>query len=111
MKQKYLLLILLVIIISTTSISVLAATPNLELTPSTQSVGIGNQATVNILVEEVTDLRGASITLNFDASKLQYASSADGGFIPGAFLPAPTVDNINGSVTIDLASLSSCASR
>ena len=110
MKQKYLLLILLVIIISTTSISVLAATPNLELTPSTQSVGIGNQATVNILVEEVIDLRGASITLNFDASKLQYSSSADGGFIPGAFLPAPTVDNINGSVTLDLASLSSCTS-
>ena len=110
MKQKYILLILLVIIISTASLSVLAAIPNLELTPSTQSVGIGNQATVNILVEEVTDLRGASITLNFDPAQLQYNSSADGGFIPGAFLPAPTVDNINGSVTLDLASLSSCAS-
>ena len=110
MKQKYILLILLVIIISTASLSVLAAIPNLELTPSTQSVGIGNQATVNILVEEVTDLRGASITLNFDPAQLQYNSSADGGFIPGAFLPAPTVDNVNGSVTLDLASLSSCAS-
>jgi len=109
-KQKYILLILLVIIISTTSLSVLAVTPNLELTPPTQSVGIGNQATVNILVEDVTNLRGASITLNFDASKLQYNSSADGGFVPGAFLPAPTVDNINGSVTLDLASLSSYAS-
>jgi hypothetical protein len=57
MKQKYILLILLAIIISTTSLSVLAVTPNLELTPSTQSVGIGNQATVNILVQDVTDLR------------------------------------------------------
>jgi hypothetical protein len=110
MKQKYILLILLVIILSATSISVLAVTPNLELTPPTQSVGIANQATVNILVEEVTDLRGASITLNFDPAQLQYASSADGGFVPGAFLPAPTVDNINGSVTLDLVSLSSYAS-
>ena len=110
MKQKYILLILLVIIISTTSLSVLAVTPNLELTPSTQSVGIGNQATVNILVEEVIDLRGASITLNFDASKLQYASSADGGFIPGAFLAPPAVDNTGGSVVLDIVSLTSFTS-
>ncbi len=112
MKQKYLLLslILFVFLVSITSLSVLAVGPNLELTPSTQSVNLGSQANINVVVENVTELKGASITINFDASKLQYNSSADGGFIPGAFLPPPTVDNINGSVTLDLASLSSNAS-
>ena len=112
MKQKYLLLtmIILIFLFSTTSLSVLAVTPNLELTPSTQSLNLGSLATINVVVENVTELKGTSITLNFDASKLQYNSSADGGFVPGAFLPAPTVDNINGSVILDLASLSSNAS-
>jgi len=110
MKQKYMLLILLVIIISITSISVLAVTPNIELTPPTQSVNQGTQATIEVVVKDVTDLKGANIILNFDASKLQYASSADGGFIPGALLAPPTVDNINGSVTLDIASIISYTS-
>ena len=110
MKQKYILLILLVIIISITSLSVLAVTPNIELTPLTQSVNQGTQATIEVVVEDVTDLKGANITLNFDASKLQYNSSADGGFIPGALLAPPTVDNINGSVILDIASIISYAS-
>jgi uncharacterized protein YjdB len=110
MKQKYVLLILLIIILSTTSISVLAVTPNIELTPPTQSVNQGTQATIEVIVEDVTDLKGANIILNFDATKLQYASSADGGFIPGALLAPPTVDNINGLVTLDIASIISHAS-
>ena len=109
MKQKYILLILLVIIISTTSLSVLAVTPNLELTPSTQSVGVGNQATVNIVVEDVTDLRGANITLNFDASKLQYVSSAAGSFIPDATLLVQSIDNTNGTVILDIAGFGTSA--
>ena len=109
MKQKYILLILLVIIFSTTSISVLAVIPNIELTPPTQSVNQGTQATIEVVVEEVTNLRGATVTLNFDASKLQYVSSADGGFIPSAFFPAPTVDNVNGSIILDIAGMGASA--
>ena len=94
----------------TVAVTVNPIPPNLELTPASQSVTVDNQATINVVVENVTDLKGVSITLNFDASKLQYTSSADGSFIPGAFLPAPTVDNVNGSVKLDLASLTSDAS-
>ena len=96
----------------TVDVTVNPIPPNLELTPATQSVNSGSQATINIIVEDITDLRGASITLNFDATKLQYASSADGGFIPGAFHPTPpaTLDNVNGIVVLDIASLSSSAS-
>jgi hypothetical protein len=55
-----------------------------------------------VVVEEVTDLRGASIILNFDASKLQYISSAAASFIPDATL---MTSSANGSITLDVAGL------
>jgi len=106
MKQKYsllnMILFVFLILFSATSLSVLAASPNLELTPSIQSVNLGNQATINVVVEDVTDLKGASIILNFDASKLQYISSVAGSFIPDATLMD---SNTNGSITLDVAGL------
>jgi len=84
---------------------VVGITPKLKLTPSSQTVSQGNQATINVVVEDVTDLRGANITLNFDASKLQYSSSSAGSFIPSATLLEQSIDNTNGSVTLDIAGL------
>ena len=113
MKQKYILLSLILFIFLAffnISISAFAVTPNIKLTPPTQSVNQGTQATIEVVVEDVIDLKGANIILNFDASKLQYNSSADGGFIPGALLAPPIIDNTNGSVTLDIASIISCAS-
>lgn len=75
---------------------------NLKLTPDSQSVTLGSQATISVVVEEVTDLRGASIILNFNASKLQYSSSSAGSFIPNATLMDSST---NGSVTLDIAGL------
>ena len=77
-------------------------TPNLKLTPSSQTVTQGSQATINVVAEDITDLKGASITLNFDASKLEYSSSTAGSFIPNATLMA---NSTNGSVTLDIAGL------
>jgi len=94
----------------TVEVTVVGITPKLKLTPSTQSVTVGNQANIDVVVEDVTDLKEASITLNFDSTKLQYASSTDGGFIPSAFLAPATVDNVNGSVTLDIAGLAGPAS-
>jgi hypothetical protein len=76
-------------------------TPNLKLTPCPQTVTLGNQVTINIVVEDVTDLRGASITLNFE-SPLQYSSSSKGGFIPNATLMDSSTSS---SVTLDIAGL------
>ena len=89
---------------ATCEVTVAPPTPNLELTPSTQSVAVGNPVTINILVENVTDLMGANITLNFDATKLQHVSSTAGSFFSLAFV-IPTVDNVNGSVTLALLTL------
>jgi hypothetical protein len=77
-------------------------TPNLKLTPSSQTVTQGSQATINVVAEDVTDLKGASVILNFNASKLQYSSSTAGSFIPNATLMA---NSTNGSVTLDIAGL------
>jgi len=77
-------------------------TPNLKLTPSSQSVTQGNQATINVKVEDVTDLRGASVKLNFDDEKLDYNSSSAGSFIPSATLLDSSTSS---SVTLDIAGL------
>jgi len=76
--------------------------PNLKLTPSFQTISQGSQVTIEVVVENVTDLKGASVTLNFDAAKLQYNSSTAGSFIPNATLFASST---NGSVNLDIAGL------
>ena len=77
-------------------------TPNLKLTPSSQTVSQGSQVTIDVVVENVTDLKGARVVLNYDASKLQYSSSTAGNFIPNANLFASST---NSSVTLDIAGL------
>jgi uncharacterized protein YjdB len=89
----------------TVEVTVVGITPRLKLTPSSQTVSQGSQATIDVVVENVTDLRGANIILNFDASKLQYSSSDDGNFIPNDTLQVTNIDNTNGSVTLDIAGL------
>jgi len=91
-------------ITKTDTVGVTVDSANLELIPPTQSVAVGNPVTINILVENVTDLMGVNITLNFDATKLQHVSSTAGSFFSLAFV-IPTVDNVNGSVTLVLATL------
>ncbi len=79
-----------------------ATTPNLKLIPSTQTITRGSQVNINVVVENTTDLRGASVTLNFDASKLQFSSSSAGSFIPNATLMDYSTSS---SVTLDIAGL------
>jgi len=76
--------------------------PNLSLTPFLLPAVQGRQVTIDVKVEDAADLKGASITLNFNASKLQYSSSTADSFIPNANLFA---SGTNGSVTLDLAGL------
>jgi len=86
------------------TVGVTVDSANLELIPPTQSIAVSNPVTINILVENVTDLMGANITLNFDATKLQHVSSTAGSFFSSAFV-IPTVDNVNGSVALALTTL------
>jgi hypothetical protein len=94
------ILFIFLVLFSVISLSVFAVTPNIELTPPIQSVTIGNQATINVVVEDVTNLKNANIVLEFDASKLQYVSSTAGSFIPNSFLFEQNIDNIDGSISL-----------
>ena len=93
-------------ITETDTVVVTVDSANLELIPPTQSVVNGNPVTINILVENVTDLMGANITLNFDATKLQCILCIPGSFFtPGFAFVIPTIDNVNGSVILALTTL------
>ena len=86
-------------------------TPNLKLTPATQSVTVGNQGTVNVVVEDVTNLMGADITLNFDDSILKYDSSAPGSFWSPegllVFSPLATGGSVNIQLSAEVANAKS----
>jgi hypothetical protein len=86
----------------------------LELLPEAVVVSTGTPFTIAIVVENVTELQNvevedvnnlmaASITLNFDATKLQYSSSSPGSFFSSAFI----VPQILGSgwVTLQMLTL------
>jgi len=77
----------------------------LSFNPLSQDVSINSKVEIEIRVEDVFYLRGASISLNFEANKLQYDSSIDNDFIPNAILMEQTIDNVSGMVTLDIAGL------
>ena len=77
----------------------------LSFNPLSQDVPINSEVEIEIRVENVFHLRGASISLNFKADKLQYDSSTDNNFIPNATLMEQTIDNVSGIVTLDIAGL------
>jgi len=73
--------------------------------PLLQDVLINSKFEIEIRVENVFHLKGASISLNFNADKLQYDSSTENNFIPNATLMEQTIDNVSGMVTLDIAGL------
>ena len=77
----------------------------LSFNPLLQDVPINSKVEIEIRVENVFHLKGASISLNFNADKLQYNSSTDNNFIPNATLMEQTIDNVSGMVTLDIAGL------
>ncbi len=73
--------------------------------PLELDTSIGSPIQINIMVENVFQLKGASISFDFDATRLQYESSTEKQFIPNAFLLESNIDNSKGEVTIDIAGL------
>lgn len=66
---------------------------------------IGSSIQVDLMVENVFHLKGASISFDFDATRLQYEYSTEKQFIINAFLLESNIDNNKGEVTIDIAGL------
>jgi len=89
---------------ATVEVTVNPMPPNLELLPHTQNAKIGELFSINVEVENVTDLLGASITLNFDHVAMPFLSATPGNFFSSAFV-APDPDPPPGSITLNLESL------
>lgn len=87
-----------------------APSVDLLLIPTSSTVTQGEQVTIQIKIEDVADLKGASIDLNFDSTYLQYVSAQDGGFIPDVDSVAEEyVDNTAGILSLDIAGLGDTA--
>jgi len=73
--------------------------------PSSQNVTLDSSVDIDVKVENVFHLKGASIGLNFEADKLQYDSAINEDFIPNSTLLEQKIDNIGGEVILDIAGL------
>ena len=73
--------------------------------PLSLDTSLGSTIEIDVKVENVFRLKGASITFAFDANQLQYDSVADRAFIPDAIILEQKIDNLKGEVIIDIAGL------
>jgi hypothetical protein len=81
------------------------ALTQLSFNPLLQDAPIDSKVDIEVKIENVFHLKGASIGFNFEADKIQYDSSTDNNFIPNAILMEQTIDNVSGMVTLDIAGL------
>jgi len=87
-----------------------APSVDLLLIPTSSIVTQGEQLIIQVEIKDVTDLKGASIDLNFDSTYLQYVSAQDGGFIPDVdSVVEDYVDNTAGILSLDIAGLGDTA--
>lgn len=73
--------------------------------PLSRDVSLDSKVDIEVKIENVFHLKGASIGFNFEADKLQYDSAINEDFIPNATLLEQTIDNIDGEVILDIAGL------
>lgn len=58
-----------------------AVTPKVYMDPASKSVNSGSSFTVNIYIENVTNLFYANVYLSYDPAKITYTGSAEGSFL------------------------------
>ena len=88
------------------------STPSVDLLliPNSSTVTQGDVLVLRLDIQNITDLKGASIDLNFDSTYLQYLSAQDGGFIPDVdSVVEDYIDNTAGILSLDIAGLGDTA--
>ena len=75
----------------------------LELIPETVIATTGDPFTIDIVVENVTELQGVSVTLSFDDSKIDYTTAAAGAFLPAPIFFPPSAGSVTDQVTFTIA--------
>jgi hypothetical protein len=75
----------------------------LELIPKTVIVTTGSPFTIEIVVENVTELQGVEVGLSFDDSKIDYTTAAAGAFLPAPLFFPPSAGSVTNQVLLSIA--------
>ena len=76
---------------------------DLLIDPSSITVSSGNPFTIEIVVENVTELQGVNVTLSFDDSKIDYTTAAAGAFLPAPIFFPPSAGSVTDQVLLSIA--------
>jgi len=78
-----------------------------RLDPSSQNVNVGDSFSVNVMLDDVSNLGSYEFTLQFDPSLAAFGSVANGTFLGSSgrtvYCPSPIVDAANGTVRVGCA--------
>ena len=78
-----------------------------RLDPSSQNVNVGDSFSVNVMLDDVSNLGSYEFTLQFDPSLAAFGSVANGTFLGSSgrtvYCPSPIVDAANGTVRFGCA--------
>jgi hypothetical protein len=76
-----------------------------KIDPATQVVIAGNLFSVNIAVENVTELGADQATVSFDPQAIQVSQVTEGDFLKsaGPTIGVESIDNVNGAITFSYA--------
>ena len=75
----------------------------LELIPEKVTVTVGTPFSIDIVVENVTELQGVNVTLSFDDSKIAYTTAVAGAFLPAPIFFPPSAGSVTDQVTFTIA--------
>jgi hypothetical protein len=75
----------------------------LEIIPETVVVTSGNPFTIDIVVENITELQGVTVGLSFNDSVIAYNTAADGGFLPAPIFFPPPSSSVTNQVLLSIA--------
>jgi hypothetical protein len=88
-------------------------TVTVRISPESSATTPGKSITVDVVVEDATDLGGYEFEMNFDHAVVQIASVEDGGFLESTGRTVctlePTIDNDTGSTSFGAVSWGSAA--
>jgi len=85
---------------TTDTVEVTVVVANIFINPPTVVASVGNQFTIDIVVEGVIELQGVTVVLGFDDSVISFNSAIVGDFLPAPLLMPPAESTNSVALTI-----------
>ncbi len=106
MKNKILVYILTVFLVTAMVSSLVIATTDLDVAPTSSLVSNNDEFLINVDIDTDDSVSGGQFVVNFDPAVLQALSQVDGGFLSqdgvAVFDGGSSIDNTNGKVTFNM---------